>query len=130
MRRSLGALNNPMFALKGPKMKHGAMGYETNFPLEHAQKDMRFAQLLGDETGISMSVSSAANGKASRSNRMTWLCYICCCNMSVALSNKSFAILSRIVSCLEWYKSAKGLGFSRADFAAVIESIRASTGRS
>lgn len=55
-------MNNPMFGLKGPKMKHGAKGYETNFPLEHAQKDVRFAQALGDEHGISMSVSSAANG--------------------------------------------------------------------
>lgn len=88
---SLGAMNNPMFALKGPKMKQGAKGYETNFPLEHAQKDIRFAQLLGDDHGISMSVSSAAN---------------------------------------EWYKAAKGLGLSREDFAAVIESIRSSAGRS
>lgn len=55
-------MNNPMFALKGPKMKHGAKGYQTNFPLEHAQKDVRFAQALGDELGISMSVSSASNG--------------------------------------------------------------------
>ncbi|KAI0564503.1 3-hydroxyisobutyrate dehydrogenase NAD-binding [Gracilaria domingensis] len=59
---SLGAMNNPMYALKGPKMKHGARGYETNFPLEHAQKDVRFAQALADDHGISMSVSSAANG--------------------------------------------------------------------
>lgn len=56
-------MNNPMFALKGPKMKRGVKGYDTNFPLEHAQKDVRFAQLLGDEKGISMGVSSAANGK-------------------------------------------------------------------
>lgn len=55
-------MNNPMFALKGPKMKDGAKGYDTNFPLEHAQKDVRFAQALGDDLGISMSVSSAANG--------------------------------------------------------------------
>lgn len=60
---SLGAMSNPMFALKGPKMKHGVKGYEASFALEHAQKDIRFAQLLGDEHGISMSVSSAANGK-------------------------------------------------------------------
>lgn len=52
-----------MFALKGPKMKTGEKGYDTNFPLEHAQKDVRFAQALGDELGISISVSSAANGK-------------------------------------------------------------------
>lgn len=55
-------MSNPMFALKGPKMQKGAKGYETNFPLEHASKDIRFAQLLGDEQGISMGVSGAANG--------------------------------------------------------------------
>lgn len=60
--RSLGAMNNPMFALKGPMMKSGEKRYDTNFPLEHAQKDVRFAQALGDEHGISMAVSSAANG--------------------------------------------------------------------
>lgn len=51
-----------MYALKGPKMKYGVKGYETNFPLEHAQKDVRFAQALADDHGISMSVSGAANG--------------------------------------------------------------------
>ena len=64
MYRDLGAMANPMFALKGPKMKDSVKEYTTNFPLEHAQKDMRFAQLLGDEVGISMGVSSAANGKS------------------------------------------------------------------
>ena len=53
-----------MFALKGPKMKHGVKSYDTNFPLEHAQKDIRFAQMLADEKGINMGVSSAANGKS------------------------------------------------------------------
>lgn len=52
-----------MFALKGPKMQKGVKGYDTNFPLEHASKDIKFAQLLGDEHGLSMGVSSAANGK-------------------------------------------------------------------
>lgn len=59
---SLGAMANPMFALKGPKMKLGAKGYDTNFPLEHAQKDVDFAQELGANHGVNMSVSSAANG--------------------------------------------------------------------
>lgn len=57
-------MNNPMFALKGPKMKHGAKGYATNFPLEHALKDSRFGQALGDDQGISMAVNAAANGKS------------------------------------------------------------------
>lgn len=51
-----------MFGLKGPKMGNKVKDYATNFPLEHAQKDVRFAQALGDDHGISMSVSSAANG--------------------------------------------------------------------
>lgn len=69
---SLGAMSNPMFALKGPKMKHGVKGYDTNFPLEHAQKDVRFAQALGDENGISMSVSSAANGQLSHTTKFNY----------------------------------------------------------
>lgn len=43
-------------------MKYGVKEYDTNFPLEHAQKDVRFAQALADDNGISMSVSGAANG--------------------------------------------------------------------
>lgn len=87
---SQGAMANPMFSLKGPKMGTEAKNYEVNFPLEHAQKDLRFAALLGDDLGIPLPVCSAAN---------------------------------------EVYKGAKGLGFSRHDFSAVIESLRASSNR-
>eukprot|EP00179_Madagascaria_erythrocladioides_P010022 CAMPEP_0198325946 /NCGR_PEP_ID=MMETSP1450-20131203/13575_1 /TAXON_ID=753684 ORGANISM="Madagascaria erythrocladiodes, Strain CCMP3234" /NCGR_SAMPLE_ID=MMETSP1450 /ASSEMBLY_ACC=CAM_ASM_001115 /LENGTH=371 /DNA_ID=CAMNT_0044029877 /DNA_START=134 /DNA_END=1249 /DNA_ORIENTATION=- len=58
---SLGAMNNPMFNLKGPKMKQGVRDYAPHFPLEHAQKDMRFAGMLAEELQISMPVAAAAN---------------------------------------------------------------------
>ena len=42
---SLGAINNPMFALKGPTMQKRA--FPPAFPLKHQQKDMRLALQLG-----------------------------------------------------------------------------------
>ena len=38
---------SPMIALKGPLMNK--KDYSSNFPLKHAQKDMRFALGLGDK---------------------------------------------------------------------------------
>lgn len=38
---------SPMIALKGPLMEK--QDYSANFPLKHAQKDMRFALGLGDK---------------------------------------------------------------------------------
>lgn len=61
--RSNGAMNNPMFGLKGPKMQKDAKGYDKNFALEFALKDVRFAQALGKEHGVKMDVSSAAQRK-------------------------------------------------------------------
>jgi 3-hydroxyisobutyrate dehydrogenase-like beta-hydroxyacid dehydrogenase len=37
----LGAMANPMFKLKGPKII--AQEFEPHFPLKHAQKDMRYS---------------------------------------------------------------------------------------
>lgn len=45
-------------------MKEGAKGYDTNFPLEHAQKDVTFALALGDNHGINMGIGGAAKGKS------------------------------------------------------------------
>jgi len=42
---SLGALANPMFALKGPALQQRS--YPPAFPLNHQQKDMRLALALG-----------------------------------------------------------------------------------
>lgn len=42
---SLGAMNNPMFALKGPSMQK--RNFPPAFPLKHQQKDMRLALQLG-----------------------------------------------------------------------------------
>lgn len=41
----LGAMANPMFALKGPALM--AREYPTAFPLKHQQKDLRLALALG-----------------------------------------------------------------------------------
>ncbi len=54
-----GAINNPMFQLKGPLMADGNFG--PAFPLKHMQKDMRLALQLGDANGQAMFTASAAN---------------------------------------------------------------------
>jgi 3-hydroxyisobutyrate dehydrogenase-like beta-hydroxyacid dehydrogenase len=58
---SLGAMANPLFALKGPAMQKGS--FPPAFPLKHQQKDMRLALELGcvaDEAGrLSLSVCGA-----------------------------------------------------------------------
>lgn len=54
-----GAINNPMFQLKGPLMAAGK--YDPAFPLKHMQKDMRLALLMGDKKGQAMYTASAAN---------------------------------------------------------------------
>ncbi|CAM9458292.1 unnamed protein product [Phaeothamnion confervicola] len=55
----LGAMANPMFKIKGPNMIKGE--HAPNFPLKHAQKDMRFALGLGDKVGQPLPVAAAAN---------------------------------------------------------------------
>mmetsp|Transcript_11550 Transcript_11550/g.11566 ORF Transcript_11550/g.11566 Transcript_11550/m.11566 type:complete len:361 (+) Transcript_11550:28-1110(+) len=54
-----GAMSNPMFRLKGPNMVKGE--HLPHFPLEHQQKDMRFALQMGDSSNTSMPVAAAAN---------------------------------------------------------------------
>jgi len=56
-----GAMANPMYALKGPKMAAGAKAYAPNFPLEHAQKDLRFTLALAEEATVPMPVAAATN---------------------------------------------------------------------
>eukprot|EP00184_Porphyridium_aerugineum_P006429 CAMPEP_0184694452 /NCGR_PEP_ID=MMETSP0313-20130426/2408_1 /TAXON_ID=2792 /ORGANISM="Porphyridium aerugineum, Strain SAG 1380-2" /LENGTH=313 /DNA_ID=CAMNT_0027152747 /DNA_START=337 /DNA_END=1278 /DNA_ORIENTATION=+ len=58
-----GAMANPMFKLKGPKMSESSRAYDPHFPLEHAQKDMRFALLMGDQGDrpTALPVAAAAN---------------------------------------------------------------------
>lgn len=56
---SQGAINNPMFQLKGPLMNNGSFG--PAFPLKHMQKDMRLALLLGDSCNQPLATSSTAN---------------------------------------------------------------------
>merc|ERR1711988_1251003 len=47
---SLGAMANPMFALKGPKMSSD--DHAPHFPLKHATKDLRFALNLAKAAGV------------------------------------------------------------------------------
>lgn len=54
-----GAINNPMFQLKGPLMANS--DFSTAFPLKHMQKDMRLALLMGDSCSQPLGTSSAAN---------------------------------------------------------------------
>lgn len=54
-----GAIDNPMFRLKGPQMAAGS--FSTAFPLKHMQKDMRLALQLGDECGQPLFTATSAN---------------------------------------------------------------------
>jgi glyoxylate/succinic semialdehyde reductase len=55
----LSAIANPMFKLKGPNLINE--NYPAHFPLKHAQKDMRLALALGNELGVTMPTTVAAN---------------------------------------------------------------------
>lgn len=55
----LGAMSNPMFRGKGPGMINRK--YDTNFPLKHAEKDMRFAMALATEFNTSVPVAAKAD---------------------------------------------------------------------
>ena len=55
----MGAAASPMYGLKGPKVLKD--DFAANFPLKHAQKDVRLGLLLGDEMGQAMPTAAAAN---------------------------------------------------------------------
>ncbi|EFJ44056.1 hypothetical protein VOLCADRAFT_65267 [Volvox carteri f. nagariensis] len=55
----LGAMANPMFALKGPAIM--SRNYPPAFPLKHQQKDLRLALALGDALNQPLPVAAAAN---------------------------------------------------------------------
>jgi len=54
-----GAIDNPMFRLKGPQMIKGE--YPTAFPLKHMQKDLRLALQLADECRQPIATVASAN---------------------------------------------------------------------
>lgn len=58
---SLGVCNSPLLTLKGAKMIAG--DHAPNFPLKHAEKDMRLAVDLGLSVGLTMPVAESADGK-------------------------------------------------------------------
>ena len=68
---ALGAINVPMFAMKGPAMiaSNEDTKFAPAFPLKHAQKDMRLAVQLADELGRELPVASAANEMYKRARR-------------------------------------------------------------
>ncbi|CAM0881440.1 unnamed protein product [Alopecurus aequalis] len=56
---SQGAINAPMFSLKGPSMVKAA--YPTAFPLKHQQKDLRLALALAETVSQPIPTAAAAN---------------------------------------------------------------------
>jgi len=60
----LGVMANGMFKLKGPKMLQG--DHAPNFPLQHAQKDMRLAVELGQTIDLPLPVAAAADASMKR----------------------------------------------------------------
>lgn len=52
---SLGAMNNPLFAMKGNGLI--AHNYPPAFPLKHQQKDMRLAMALGEAAALTSDAS-------------------------------------------------------------------------
>ncbi|XP_024528991.1 glyoxylate/succinic semialdehyde reductase 1 [Selaginella moellendorffii] len=56
---SQGAINNPMFSLKGPTML--ARNYAPAFPLKHQQKDLRLALDMSDKLLQNIPIAAAAN---------------------------------------------------------------------
>lgn len=57
----LGAMANPMFKLKGGNILAGK--YDPNFPLKHAQKDIRLELELAAQLGVNMPVTTASNAR-------------------------------------------------------------------
>lgn len=53
-----GAIQSPMFNLKGPKMV--VKDHDPNFPLKHAHKDMKLASEMAEAAGVEYSVMNAA----------------------------------------------------------------------
>mmetsp|Transcript_25831 Transcript_25831/g.31849 ORF Transcript_25831/g.31849 Transcript_25831/m.31849 type:complete len:320 (-) Transcript_25831:116-1075(-) len=53
-----GAIQSPVFALKGPKMV--AMNHAPNFPLKHAHKDMKLASDMAKAANVEFSVMDRA----------------------------------------------------------------------
>ena len=68
---ALGAINVPMFGMKGPGMIASDKNtkFAPAFPMKHQQKDMRLAVQLADELGRELPVASAANEMYKRARR-------------------------------------------------------------
>jgi len=53
-----GAIQSPVYALKGPKMV--VKDHKPNFPLKHAHKDMKLASDMAKAAGVEFSVQNSA----------------------------------------------------------------------
>lgn len=53
-----GAIQSPMYALKGPKMLK--KDHAPNFPLQHAHKDMKLAVDMAKKAGVEYAVTESA----------------------------------------------------------------------
>lgn len=53
-----GAIQSPVYALKGPKMI--AKDHAPNFPLKHAHKDMALASEMAEQAGVEYSIMNSA----------------------------------------------------------------------
>lgn len=53
-----GAVQSPMYALKGPKMLKG--DHAPNFPLQHAHKDLKLAVDMARSAGVAYAVTESA----------------------------------------------------------------------
>lgn len=55
-----GAIQSPMYNLKGPKMVAKPADHAPNFPLKHAHKDMQLACDMASEAGVEYTVMETA----------------------------------------------------------------------
>ena len=64
----LGVCASPVLTLKGAKMIAG--DHAPNFPLKHAEKDMRLATELGSSVGLQLPVASSADAAMKKAMEM------------------------------------------------------------
>lgn len=55
-----GAIQSPVYGLKGPKMVKSPADHATNFPLKHAHKDMALASAMAKKAGVEFTVMDQA----------------------------------------------------------------------
>jgi len=71
---SLGAMANPMFALKAANLAPagGARSHPAHFPLKHAQKDVRLALELAEQRGVTLPVACSTHATMAAASDAGW----------------------------------------------------------